>query len=67
MTFSGRILISGQTALPTSAFKSTNWDTDTPSLPAQTAMAWKSTDWDADSGDAESNVIGFQTTLDEWA
>lgn len=65
--FKGKILNNGNSGLSTSAFRKTGWDTDTPTLPAQTPMAFKKTNWDTDSGDAEPNVMGFTSTVDEWA
>lgn len=65
--FKGRILNTGNGGLVTSAFKKTGWDTDTPTLPAQTPMAFKKTDWDTDNDNAEPRVIGFQSTTDNWA
>ena len=65
--FTGKILVEGHVAMETSAFKKTDWDTDKPILPAQTAMAFKKTDWDTDDSNAESRVAGFTNSTDEWA
>lgn len=64
LKFQGKIMIKNYAQIETSPFRSTNWDDDTPTLPAQTITGWSSTNWDDDSANVDENAIGFKINDD---